>query len=337
MFSVSDLPLARVELMSGPTPVQRVTEDLWVKREDRAGSLYGGNKVRKLEYLLGDALESGGDVLTMGAIGSHHVLATAVYGKQAGVRVHGVLFPQPDSPHARENARAIHAWCEQVWVAHSRAELPVAWAKARLALRSFGGFPPVTVPMGGSNALGCVGWIAGGLEIAAQVASGELPLPERVVVPLGSGGTVVGLTLGLRAAGLATEVVAVRVVPAVTAHTLSLRLLAGRTLARVRPLGFPEVGLTGVRVVGRQYGGGYGVPSRGGEAAIETARAWGLELDSTYAGKALAEALDDRGPHTLFVDTVSSRPMAPLLATALDEVPETLRGLLTRPAGPPRA
>ncbi len=328
MYALRDLPLARVELLPGPTPIQQVADDLWVKREDLAGTVYGGNKVRKLEYLLGDALEIGGDVLTMGAVGSHHVLATGVYGKQVGVRVHGVLFPQPDSPHARENARAIHAWCEQVWVAGSRAELPFVWAKARTALRSFGGFPPVTVPMGGSNALGCVGWIGAGLEIAEQIAGGVLPLPDRVVVPLGSGGTVAGLVLGLKAAGLDLEVVAVRVVPALTAHRVSLGLLMNRTLTRLRPLGFPRVDTGRLRIVGRQYGDGYGAPTPAGEAAIATARTWGLSLESTYSGKALAEVLASRGPKTLFINTVSSRPMAPLLATALDDVPQALRGLL---------
>ena len=80
---------------------------MWVKREDRAGTVYGGNKVRKLEWLLGDALEIGGDVLSIGAVGSHHLLATAVYGSRQGIHVHGVVTPQPDHPHVRENARAL--------------------------------------------------------------------------------------------------------------------------------------------------------------------------------------------------------------------------------------
>src|SRR4051812_10755020 len=114
---LASLPWARLDLLGGPTAVDRVADDLWVKREDRAGTVYGGNKVRKLEYLLGRVAETGGDVLTLGAVGSHHLLATALYGSRAGIRVHGVVFPQPDSPHARETARAIHASCEKLWVA----------------------------------------------------------------------------------------------------------------------------------------------------------------------------------------------------------------------------
>ena len=159
MYSTADIPWTRVELMPGPTPIERIGPALWVKREDLAGSVYGGNKVRKPEWLLGNVAELGGDILSTGAIGSHHLLATAVYGKMQGFRVHGVVTPQPDHPHARENARALNVWAERLWPAFSYAELPLVWAKARLALRAFGGFPPVSIPMGGSNALGATGWV----------------------------------------------------------------------------------------------------------------------------------------------------------------------------------
>ena len=94
----------------------------------------------------------------------------------------------------------------------------------------FGGYPPASFPVGGSSALGSVGWVGGGLEIAAQVAAGELPTPDRIYVALGSGGTAAGLLVGLRLAGLPSEVVAVR-------HSQN-----GRTL-RARRLG-DEEGLT---------------------------------------------------------------------------------------------
>jgi len=329
MFSLAALPLARVELLAGPTPVEDLGGGLWVKREDLAGGLYGGNKVRKLEYLLGDALELGGDVLTLGAVGSHHVLATAVYGKQVGVRVHAVVFPQRDSAHARANARAIHAWVEQLWVARSSAEIPLVWAKAELGLRTFGGFRPVTIPLGGSNALGTIAWAGAGLEIAAQVKRGDLPLPERVVVPLGSGGTAAGLVVGLRMAGLATEVVGVRVVPSTVGNRAVVHALARRAATRLRRLGAPHVRFGGFTLVDRQYGDGYARPTPASERAAAVAAERGLALDPTYASKAFAEVLATPGRPTLFIDTVSSKPMAPLLRSALDEVPDSLAGLLS--------
>lgn len=331
MYTLDELPWTRVPLLPAPTPIERAGPALWVKREDRAGTLYGGNKVRKLEYLLGDALEIGGEVLSIGAIGSHHLLATAVYGSRQGIRVHGVVSPQPDHPHVRENARALHAHAEKLWPARSALEVPVAWTRARLAIRAFRGVPPVTIPVGGSNVLGATGWVGGGLEIAAQVREGQLPAPARVVVPLGSGGTAAGLLVGLRLGGLESEVVGVRVVPAAMGNALRVRTLARRTLARLRREGgAPAVRLTGFTVVERQYGDGYGVATAAGEEAMRAAADLGLTLEPTYSAKAFAEVLatPEAGP-TLFIATASSHPMAPLLASALPEVPGSLAGLLT--------
>lgn len=329
MLDLAALPLPRVPLLAGPTPIERLADDIWVKREDRAGTRYGGNKVRKLEYLLGEALEIGSDVLTLGAVGSHHVLATAVYGHLHGLRVHAVLSPQPDSPHAREMARAIHAWCDQLFLARSPAEVGLAWARARLSLRVLGGFPPTLIPVGGSNALGTIGWVGGGLEIARQVAAGELPRPERVVVPLGSGGTVAGLWIGLAAAGLDVPVVAVRTTPRAMANGVVVRALAGAAVRRLRGVGAPPVRLgRPVELVDRQFGRGYGAATEAGEAATAWAAERGLTLDPTYTAKTLAEVLATRGPRTLYVHTLSSAPMEPLLASALTEVPPSLRPLL---------
>lgn len=336
MFELDALPWTKVPLLQGPTRIERIGPDTWVKREDLAGTVYGGNKVRKLEYLLGNALEMGGDLLSMGAIGSHHLLATAVYGREQGIRVNGVVFPQRDTPHVRRNARALHAWAEKLWPAANTAQIPWVWAKARLALRAFGGFPPVTVPMGGSNALGTAGWVGGGLEIAAQVREGQLPPPRRVVVPLGTGGTAAGLWIGLRLGGLDAEVVGVRVVPASVANLTRVRWLAGRTLARLRrEAGAPRQHLAGFRVVDRQYGEGYGVPTPAGEEARRVAAAHGLSLEPTYSAKAFAEVLatPGEGP-TLFVATANSRDLEPLLSSALPEVPASLASLLLPPGTP---
>ena len=333
MYSLADIPWTRVDLLAGPTRIERLGPSLWVKREDLAGTLYGGNKVRKLEWLLGNVAEIGGEILSTGAIGSHHLLATALYGHQLGYRVHGVVSPQPDHPHVRENARALHAWAERLWPAFTYPEVPLVWAKARLALRAFGGFPPVAIPAGGSNALGTTGWVGGGLEIAAQVREGQMPVPARVVVPLGTGGTAAGLWLGLRMAGLRTEVVGVRVVPAIVGNAASVRVLAKRTLGRLRrEAGAPRVQLDGFTVVDRQYGVGYGLPTAAGSEAERVAADLGLTLEPTYSAKAFAEVLatPDAGP-TLFIATANSRPMAPLLASALLDVPESLAGLLTGP------
>jgi 1-aminocyclopropane-1-carboxylate deaminase/D-cysteine desulfhydrase-like pyridoxal-dependent ACC family enzyme len=328
MFALDSLPFARVPLLGGPTAVEQIGPDTWVKREDRAGSVYGGNKVRKLEWLLGAALESGGDVLTVGTVGSNHLLATAVYGQASGAKVHAVVAPQPDTPGARANARALHAHAEKLWVAPTGAALPLLWAKAELALRVFGGYPPAAVPIGGSSPLGCVGWVGAGLELAAQVSAGALPAPDRIYLPLGSSGTAAGLLVGLRLAGLTAEVVAVRAAPSWLASAWRVRHLARRTLALLRPHGAPAVRLGGLRVVDRLFGDGYGRPTVATEGAIQAAADRGLALEATYTAKAWAAMEAEPGGRRLFIHTANSHPLTPLLASALDEVPLSLRPLL---------
>ena len=107
--------LAHVTLGCFPTPVEPMpklarllgVQSLFVKRDDVSGGAYGGNKVRKLEFLLGQALaESRRAVITFGAVGSNHVRATAVYGAQLGLQVHAVLAPQPSTPNLEANLLA---------------------------------------------------------------------------------------------------------------------------------------------------------------------------------------------------------------------------------------
>jgi D-cysteine desulfhydrase len=339
MFSLDALPYARVPLLGGPTAVERVAsaglpggagpgESVWVKREDRAGTLYGGNKVRKLEWLLGDALESGRDVLTAGTAGSNHLVATAVYGRAVGVQVLAVVAPQPDTPTARRNARILHAHAERLWVARTEAEVPFAFARAWASTRLFGGASPAVLPVGGSSPLGALGWVGAGLELAAQVAAGELPAPDRVYVALGSGGTVAGLLVGLRLAGLPTEVVAVRAAPSWLASPWRVQRLAGATLALLCRHGAHSVSLGGVRYLEGQYGAGYALPTPAAIDATSRAAAVGLALEGTYTAKAYAAMLAEPGGVRLFVHTANSWPLEPLLTSALDDVPGSLKGLL---------
>src|SRR5271165_3657520 len=106
-------PAASLTLGRYPTPVERLDElsgqesSLWVKRDDRTNEIYGGNKVRKLEWLLADARARGARrVVTVGAVGSHHVLATTYFGTKEGFEVEAILVPQPATAHALEVLRA---------------------------------------------------------------------------------------------------------------------------------------------------------------------------------------------------------------------------------------
>jgi D-cysteine desulfhydrase len=305
------MPPVRIALGTYPTPVERHEAGLWVKRDDRTSDLYGGNKVRKLELLLGAAREAGKTrILTLGAVGSHQVVATAVYAEREGFEADAVLVAQPTSPHAELNLR--------VALAHGlRATACPAWSLAPAYVASRWGRDAYFVPLGGSNALGSLGFVEAAHELAAQVRAGELPEPDVVVVAMGSGGTAAGLAVGFEQAGLKTRVLGVAVAP----PTPVLRHLARRLAQKTAAAAGSSIAI-GVRaakridVDGGFIGRGYGHPTEEGSAAMETARRGGLILDATYTAKAFACALARAkcgGEEVLYWHTLSTASLHALL------------------------
>ncbi|MBI4701676.1 MAG: pyridoxal-phosphate dependent enzyme [Deltaproteobacteria bacterium] len=331
-----------------PSPVERMArlgarlgcDRLFVKRDDLAGEPYGGNKVRKLEFTLADARRRGADrIVTVGAVGSNHLLATTVYAPHIGASAVGIVVPQPVQQYVRTNVLSDLALGCQIRPAPSlpcaAAELVATMARERLGGRRRSYF----LWAGGSSALGVLGYVEAGLEIAAQVQGGLLPEPEWAFVPVGSGGTLAGLVLGLRLAGLRTRPIGVCVYarPATSAWTVALLAnLAARYLRRCdRAVPRMRVRPAEIELLGGYLGPGYAHYTRRGVQAVELARDLEcLALEGTYSGKCLAAFIDfvsapeRRGAAALFVNTYNSRPLAPLLAGA--PRPEALPAPLRR-------
>ena len=143
------LGLPRAVLVAGETPLERAGGELWVKREGRAAAQYGGVGARALEWALGAALESGGDVLTGGRLGSGWLLGAAVHGRRLGVRVHAIPLPDEDTEEVRRHARALHAHAERLWPARTAGEAAAQAARAWASVRVLGGFRPERVVPGG--------------------------------------------------------------------------------------------------------------------------------------------------------------------------------------------
>lgn len=329
--------LACVPLATLPTPVERLEQTsealgaaVWCKRDDLTAVIYGGNKVRKLEWLLGDAQDRGCDcIVTTGALGSHHVLATSIYGAAHGFAVHAVLFPQPWTDHVEENLRAGLKAGATFHPARSYAGVAARMATLTARLRVAGRRPYVIGP-GGSSPVGALGYLEAGLELAAQLDAGLLPEPEAIYLAAGSGGCAAGVAVGLAAAGLTTPVVAVRVTHRIAINRAMLGQLVRRTVSRVRDRDprFPSVtreALRLIRVESHQLGDGYGAPSEAGQRATDLAARDGLGLDPTYTAKAfgalMADVERDAVRRPLFWQTLSSADMATLLVDA-PPVPE---------------
>ena len=286
-----------------PTPVQQVDERLWVQREESTSSTYGGNKVRKFEFLFPVAERRGGPMLTAGGVGSHHVLAAAVHANRLGLDVDAVLYRQPDTDDVARTSAELAAM-DNVHVTRIRSPylMPAAIA-ARLA--ALAPRRPYLLWPGASTPLGTLGYVSAGLELAASFEHSEWLRPDVVVVPLGSGGTAVGTALGLALAGWHdTEVLAVRAADAVANNVGVLRGLEAGTAA-VLALGGWRPRPARLRVARQWFGGRYGRPTRAGDEAMRIAEEMGLELEPTYTAKAFAAALDQlgRGRRVAFIQT----------------------------------
>ncbi|MGI9263713.1 MAG: 1-aminocyclopropane-1-carboxylate deaminase/D-cysteine desulfhydrase, partial [Gammaproteobacteria bacterium] len=194
-----------LDVRSGPD-IGFKCEQLLVKRDDRSGDAYGGNKVRKLEFLLADAIEQGCDgVITFGAAGSNHALATAVYARQCGLQCYSMLTPQPVAHSVRNNLMQGFAIGNHL-IGFETYEESVAAARKLCRDAEEKGQRLCTVRGGGSSPLGCVGFVNAGLELGQQLAKEGLERPDVIYVALGTMGTVTGLTIGLRAAGIDSRV-----------------------------------------------------------------------------------------------------------------------------------
>ncbi len=328
--------LPTVALGEWPTPLQPAERDalpgpcagLWLKRDDRCATPYGGNKVRKLEFLLADALLKEHDaVFTFGVAGSNHALATAIYARQVGLDALLLLTPQSNSSFVGRNLK-MGRWARARQL-HCATESEANRMARALRLRGRDGRPPpYRVPGGGSSPLGAVGFVNAALELAAQVRAGLIPEPDYLYVALGTMGTAAGLALGLAAAGLRTRLVLVRVVRADIASPERFRSLyhgAARLLHRHDPR-FPLAPLDNTRIEVRHefIGPGYARFTEEGMAALAFARqAFDIGLEGTYTGKALAALLADlragrlANRNVVFWNTYNGQPM-PAEAMAID-------------------
>jgi D-cysteine desulfhydrase len=331
------LPLAEL-----PTPVEHLAGlagGLWVKRDDCTSALYGGNKVRKLEFVLGALLPSGcRHVVSFGATGTHHGVATAAFCQRHGIACTLLLFDQPASAEVAQNLRLMQAfgaqliYCGSLWntVLHF-------YLLQRLRCRN-----AYFLFAGGSSVEGSIGFVNAAFELRGQIERGLLPEPRIIYCALGSGGMLAGLTLGCALAGVNCEVRGVRVaashlgvVPSCTTATVTrLMRQTYRHLQRLDP-SIPNIALPDVKLEQEYFGDGYGVPSPAGRIALRRMAEVGIELDLTYTAKAAAAALDYCARHpgdtTLYWHSYNSVDMSTRAAGAdLGELAPALGALVRR-------
>ncbi|MBN1532380.1 MAG: pyridoxal-phosphate dependent enzyme [Spirochaetes bacterium] len=319
--------LPRVPLGEFPTPVKKLDnlgrelglKRLYIKRDDISGKIYGGNKVRKLELLLGDAIARGHrEVITFGAAGSNHALATAIYGGEQGLHCSLYLVPQPNAHYVRKNLLMDIAAGADLHFSPG-GYYALAAAKFRvLRERLRGGAVPAVIPFGGTTPLSIAGFVNAAFELRDQVENGRMPEPDYVYVAMGSMGTAVGLMLGLKASGMKSRVVAVRVLPLEAAGERNVVRLYHRATAYLNGLdsSFPRYELPREELDVRHnyFGYGYAIFTEESVRSVEMLHRYeGIAIEGTYTGKAFAALADDaksgalRDKTVLFWNTCNSR------------------------------
>jgi len=300
--------LDRCPLATLPTPLERGPQlaggaRLWVKRDDLTGLGGGGNKARKLEFLCGEAVAAGArSLVTVGAGQSNHCRMTAAAGARLGLEVHLVLSgTAPPAGGATGNQLLSRLFGAQL---HYTGADDAHWGEleiARVALAAeLGGegLAPASIPIGGSTAVGAVGYAVAMIELLEQCSVAGVE-PAAVVCTSSSGGTHAGLLAGralLAAAGRAVpEIVAVGVAKGVNLGHPDVAALANEALALIAAGGSAPAGEVtddDVEIDTRWMGDDYATPTEAGDAAIRwAATTGGWLVDRTYTGKGLSGLL----------------------------------------------
>lgn len=293
----------RLDLLAHPTPLEKLERlstwlgrDVYIKRDDLTPLAMGGNKLRKLEYLAADALAQGADTLiTAGALQSNHVRQTAAIAARLGLGCVALLENPLGTDDANYlgngNRLLLDLFDAKVELVENLDNADTQLEALALRLRNQGK-NPYRVPIGGSNALGALGYVRAGLELAKQIKDTGLDF-AAVVLASGSAGTHSGLALALSEVLPQLPVIGVTVSRSDEEQRPKVQGLAEQT---AELLGVSLTKAFKVELWDEYFGPRYGEPNAGTLAALKLlATQEGLLLDPVYTGKAMAGLLDGLG------------------------------------------
>ena len=292
----------RVRLGHLPTPLEPLENltrtlggpQLWIKRDDCTGLATGGNKTRKLEFLVGDALAQSADTLvTQGAVQSNHARQTAAAAARHGLKCHILLERRvPDTEQAYD--RSGNVLLDKLFGAtleyhdpgldmNTEAELVCERLHSK-------GAKPYCIPGGGSSPVGALGYVNCALEIVNQANERSVKF-DRIMVGTGSTGTQSGLVAGIEGSNAQIPILGICVRQPAAPQEAAVHQLVVRVAEK---LGLQaSIPKERVKANGDYVGAGYGIPSEGTLEAISMlAREEGILLDPVYSGKAMAGLID---------------------------------------------
>lgn len=299
-MQLSEFP--RVPLAHLPTPLEympRLSEhlggpEIYVKRDDCTGLATGGNKTRKLEYSMGEALQQGADtIITVGAVQSNHVRQAAAAACKLGLKCEVLLEHRVAHPSDLYRTSG-NVLLDRIFGANLReydkgTDFDAAMEQIAEEVRSAGGTPYI-IPGGASNPVGALGYVGCAIELLQQAEDAQLKF-DHFVTTSGSAGTHAGLAVGLRCSGNDMPILGVGVNAPQDVQEDRVYKLACETAELVGAPG--AVSRDDIFADCSYVGPGYGEPTDAmNEAVLLAARLEGLLFDPVYTGKALAGMID---------------------------------------------
>lgn len=289
--------LQPIPLCNLPTPVEAFAgkETLWIKRDDLTREDQGGNKPRKLEFVLADIRRRDARrVITLGATGTNAGVATALMCQREDLACEVITFPQPDSDIVQLNQKLMRAAEATLTARGSLFAAALNWYlhPRRLDRNSYFLYAGCSAPVA------TFAYVNAMLELAGQIEAGAMPAPAHIVVAAGSGATVAGIIAGAALTLPSAEIHAVQVAPDkvgpfTACHPEVVEKMVSKVWQSLRAAdaSLPAQCPTRWHWHAEQFGDGYGVATPASRAAMSEAGKSGLTLETTYSGKAFATAL----------------------------------------------
>jgi len=319
-----------------PSKVERLKElekhlkleggEIYIKRDDKVHNTYGGNKLRKFEFIFGEAiLKKKKGIITLGGIGTNHGTACAIIAKELELKCELFLSLQPLTWQVQRSLLLCDFFGAKLHFAIGFKlgvfmSLLFRLFHPKYYLMSNGGSPI----LGFGTPLGSVGFINAMFELKKQIDEGSLPIPDIIFVPAGTSGTSAGLTAGCKLLGLKTKVYPVKVSIDIVVNPKTLIKIANKTLKylRKREKTIPDVkvGENDFQLIKGYLGSGYGVKTIKGQDAVDLiyeleGKKGDFKLDTTYTGKTMAAMLDflkkkeNKSKTVLFWNTYNSNDL----------------------------
>ena len=326
-----------ISLLTGiPSNVDRLTElenylrindgEIYVKRDDKDHKIYGGNKIRKFEFIFGEILKrKKKGVITLGGIGTNHGAACAIIAKELDLNCELFLSLQPVTWHVQRSLLLYHYFGAKL---HFTKMFELGVLKSLLFrmfhpkhyLMSIGGSPLFGI----GTPLGSIGFINAIFELKNQIDEGILPEPDIIFVAAGSTGTAAGLTAGCKLLGLKTKVYPVNVSRDIVVNPKNLIKIANKSIKylRKRDKSIPDVQVNkgDFNMIKGYLGSNYGVKTVKGQKAVDLVyklegEKLDFKLETTYTGKAMAAMLEflekeeNKSKKILFWNTYNSNDL----------------------------